>query len=159
MFQSWWLSDRCVCICAFQTIDDLLRCGICFEYFNIAMMIPQCSHNCKYLLFLWVTKMWFFYIMYYFNIKDKYTFIIYFSPLAPLSWSFSKVFSMTSLLNIEYFLQGSYVFYHLPLGYFYAFCNIYRNKDFDHYILFAQHFWMLNFRFFIFSRIRDRWFN
>ncbi|KAG8516872.1 E3 ubiquitin-protein ligase RAD18, partial [Galemys pyrenaicus] len=26
-------------------IDDLLRCGICFEYFNIAMMIPQCSHN------------------------------------------------------------------------------------------------------------------
>ncbi|EHB13906.1 E3 ubiquitin-protein ligase RAD18, partial [Heterocephalus glaber] len=29
----------------FQTIDDLLRCGICFEYFNIAMIIPQCSHN------------------------------------------------------------------------------------------------------------------
>ncbi|XP_019800218.1 E3 ubiquitin-protein ligase RAD18 isoform X1 [Globicephala melas] len=28
-----------------KTIDDLLRCGICFEYFNIAMMIPQCSHN------------------------------------------------------------------------------------------------------------------
>ncbi|KAB0365631.1 hypothetical protein FD754_009787, partial [Muntiacus muntjak] len=27
------------------TVDDLLRCGICFEYFNIAMMIPQCSHN------------------------------------------------------------------------------------------------------------------
>ncbi|XP_032146439.1 E3 ubiquitin-protein ligase RAD18 isoform X3 [Sapajus apella] len=27
------------------TIDDLLRCGICFEYFNIAMIIPQCSHN------------------------------------------------------------------------------------------------------------------
>ncbi|XP_012587545.1 PREDICTED: E3 ubiquitin-protein ligase RAD18 [Condylura cristata] len=27
------------------TLDDLLRCGICFEYFNIAMMIPQCSHN------------------------------------------------------------------------------------------------------------------
>ncbi|XP_040484462.1 E3 ubiquitin-protein ligase RAD18 isoform X2 [Ursus maritimus] len=26
-------------------IDDLLRCGICFEYFNIAVMIPQCSHN------------------------------------------------------------------------------------------------------------------
>uniref|UniRef100_A0A8D1HJG9 RING-type E3 ubiquitin transferase n=1 Tax=Sus scrofa TaxID=9823 RepID=A0A8D1HJG9_PIG len=26
-------------------VDDLLRCGICFEYFNIAMMIPQCSHN------------------------------------------------------------------------------------------------------------------
>ncbi|XP_045435074.1 E3 ubiquitin-protein ligase RAD18 isoform X4 [Pipistrellus kuhlii] len=28
-----------------KTVDDLLRCGICFEYFNIAMMIPQCSHN------------------------------------------------------------------------------------------------------------------
>ncbi|XP_063081260.1 E3 ubiquitin-protein ligase RAD18 isoform X3 [Cavia porcellus] len=28
-----------------RTVDDLLRCGICFEYFNIAMIIPQCSHN------------------------------------------------------------------------------------------------------------------
>ncbi|XP_059519399.1 E3 ubiquitin-protein ligase RAD18 isoform X1 [Myotis daubentonii] len=28
-----------------ETVDDLLRCGICFDYFNIAMMIPQCSHN------------------------------------------------------------------------------------------------------------------
>uniref|UniRef100_A0A8I3XCH4 RING-type E3 ubiquitin transferase n=1 Tax=Callithrix jacchus TaxID=9483 RepID=A0A8I3XCH4_CALJA len=28
-----------------KTVDDLLRCGICFEYFNIAMIIPQCSHN------------------------------------------------------------------------------------------------------------------
>ncbi|XP_060036765.1 E3 ubiquitin-protein ligase RAD18 isoform X2 [Erinaceus europaeus] len=28
-----------------KTVDDLLRCGICFDYFNIAMMIPQCSHN------------------------------------------------------------------------------------------------------------------
>lgn len=28
-----------------KRIDDLLRCGICFEYFNIAMIIPQCSHN------------------------------------------------------------------------------------------------------------------
>ncbi|XP_067855064.1 E3 ubiquitin-protein ligase RAD18 [Heptranchias perlo] len=26
-------------------IEDLLRCGICFEYFNVAMMIPHCSHN------------------------------------------------------------------------------------------------------------------
>ncbi|KFP69738.1 E3 ubiquitin-protein ligase RAD18, partial [Acanthisitta chloris] len=26
-------------------VDDLLRCGICFDYFNIAMIIPQCSHN------------------------------------------------------------------------------------------------------------------
>ncbi|XP_051837390.1 E3 ubiquitin-protein ligase RAD18 isoform X2 [Antechinus flavipes] len=28
-----------------KAIDDLLRCGICFDYFNIAMIIPQCSHN------------------------------------------------------------------------------------------------------------------
>ncbi|XP_068940139.1 E3 ubiquitin-protein ligase RAD18 isoform X2 [Petaurus breviceps papuanus] len=28
-----------------KTVDDLLRCGICFDYFNIAMIIPQCSHN------------------------------------------------------------------------------------------------------------------
>ncbi|KAJ7316962.1 hypothetical protein JRQ81_003124, partial [Phrynocephalus forsythii] len=26
-------------------VDNLLRCGICFDYFNIAMVIPQCSHN------------------------------------------------------------------------------------------------------------------
>uniref|UniRef100_A0A8C6YJY5 Uncharacterized protein n=1 Tax=Naja naja TaxID=35670 RepID=A0A8C6YJY5_NAJNA len=29
-------------------VDNLLRCGICFDYFNTAMIIPQCSHNCKY---------------------------------------------------------------------------------------------------------------
>ncbi|XP_073900405.1 E3 ubiquitin-protein ligase RAD18 isoform X2 [Castor canadensis] len=28
-----------------KTVDDLLKCGICFDYFNIAMVIPQCSHN------------------------------------------------------------------------------------------------------------------
>ncbi|XP_056380965.1 E3 ubiquitin-protein ligase RAD18 isoform X3 [Hyla sarda] len=28
-----------------QELEDLLHCGICFDYFNIAMMIPQCSHN------------------------------------------------------------------------------------------------------------------
>ncbi|KAM4722796.1 E3 ubiquitin-protein ligase RAD18 [Rhinophrynus dorsalis] len=28
-----------------RDLDDLLRCGICFDYFNIAMIIPQCSHN------------------------------------------------------------------------------------------------------------------
>ncbi|XP_040263135.1 E3 ubiquitin-protein ligase RAD18 [Bufo bufo] len=28
-----------------QDLDDLLHCGICFDYFNIAMIIPQCSHN------------------------------------------------------------------------------------------------------------------
>ncbi|NWX09968.1 RAD18 ligase, partial [Caloenas nicobarica] len=26
-------------------VDDLLRCGICYDYYNIAMIIPQCSHN------------------------------------------------------------------------------------------------------------------
>ncbi|NXH73421.1 RAD18 ligase, partial [Hydrobates tethys] len=26
-------------------VDDLLRCGICFDYLSIAMIIPQCSHN------------------------------------------------------------------------------------------------------------------
>ncbi|XP_075289104.1 E3 ubiquitin-protein ligase RAD18 isoform X4 [Opisthocomus hoazin] len=28
-----------------KAVDDLLRCGICFDYFSIAVMIPQCSHN------------------------------------------------------------------------------------------------------------------
>ncbi|XP_042310631.1 E3 ubiquitin-protein ligase RAD18 [Sceloporus undulatus] len=28
-----------------KELDNLLRCGICFEYFNTAMIIPQCSHN------------------------------------------------------------------------------------------------------------------
>ncbi|XP_069592307.1 E3 ubiquitin-protein ligase RAD18 isoform X1 [Ranitomeya imitator] len=28
-----------------QDLEDLLHCGICFDYFNIAMIIPQCSHN------------------------------------------------------------------------------------------------------------------
>ncbi|XP_062977562.1 E3 ubiquitin-protein ligase RAD18 [Elgaria multicarinata webbii] len=28
-----------------KEVDNLLRCGICFDYFNIAMIIPQCSHN------------------------------------------------------------------------------------------------------------------
>ncbi|XP_064012206.1 E3 ubiquitin-protein ligase RAD18 isoform X2 [Pogoniulus pusillus] len=28
-----------------KEVDDLLRCGICFDYFSIAMIIPQCSHN------------------------------------------------------------------------------------------------------------------
>lgn len=31
-----------------QALDDLLRCGICYDYYNIAMIIPQCSHNCEY---------------------------------------------------------------------------------------------------------------
>ncbi|NXA05544.1 RAD18 ligase, partial [Sapayoa aenigma] len=26
-------------------VDNLLRCGICFDYFSIAVIIPQCSHN------------------------------------------------------------------------------------------------------------------
>ncbi|XP_030314353.1 E3 ubiquitin-protein ligase RAD18 [Calypte anna] len=28
-----------------KAVDELLRCGICFDYFSIAMIIPQCSHN------------------------------------------------------------------------------------------------------------------
>uniref|UniRef100_A0A8B9UV76 RING-type E3 ubiquitin transferase n=1 Tax=Anas zonorhyncha TaxID=75864 RepID=A0A8B9UV76_9AVES len=28
-----------------MAVDELLRCGICFDYFSIAMIIPQCSHN------------------------------------------------------------------------------------------------------------------
>ncbi|KAG9471576.1 E3 ubiquitin-protein ligase RAD18 [Eleutherodactylus coqui] len=30
---------------ALQDVDNLLHCGICFDYFNIAMIIPECSHN------------------------------------------------------------------------------------------------------------------
>ncbi|XP_075039837.1 E3 ubiquitin-protein ligase RAD18 isoform X2 [Mixophyes fleayi] len=37
--------DRALRDLRLQDLDDLLRCGICFDYFNIAMMIPQCSHN------------------------------------------------------------------------------------------------------------------
>ena len=32
----------------FQTIDNLLRCSICYEYFDVAMIVPDCSHNCKF---------------------------------------------------------------------------------------------------------------
>uniref|UniRef100_A0A8C6K2X9 RING-type E3 ubiquitin transferase n=1 Tax=Melopsittacus undulatus TaxID=13146 RepID=A0A8C6K2X9_MELUD len=28
-----------------KAVDNLLRCGICFDYFSTAMIIPQCSHN------------------------------------------------------------------------------------------------------------------
>ncbi|XP_042655598.1 E3 ubiquitin-protein ligase RAD18 isoform X3 [Tyto alba] len=28
-----------------KAVDELLRCGICFDYFSVAMIIPQCSHN------------------------------------------------------------------------------------------------------------------
>lgn len=28
-----------------KEVDNLLRCGICFDYFNTAVIIPQCSHN------------------------------------------------------------------------------------------------------------------
>ncbi|XP_041460910.1 E3 ubiquitin-protein ligase RAD18-like [Lytechinus variegatus] len=28
-----------------KTIDTLLRCGICYEFFDIAMILPKCSHN------------------------------------------------------------------------------------------------------------------
>ena len=32
----------------FQTIDNLLRCSICYEYFDVAVIVPDCSHNCEY---------------------------------------------------------------------------------------------------------------
>lgn len=32
----------------FQTIDNLLRCSICYEYFDVAMIVPDCSHNCEF---------------------------------------------------------------------------------------------------------------
>ncbi|KAL9838756.1 E3 ubiquitin-protein ligase RAD18 isoform 2-T2 [Geothlypis trichas] len=28
-----------------KAVDNLLRCGICFDYFSIAVIIPQCSHS------------------------------------------------------------------------------------------------------------------
>lgn len=36
-----------IIILILQTIDNLLRCGICCEFLNIAMILPKCSHNCK----------------------------------------------------------------------------------------------------------------
>ncbi|XP_071491333.1 uncharacterized protein [Diadema antillarum] len=38
-------SDWPASVPGLKTIDTLLRCGICYEYFDIAMMIPKCSHN------------------------------------------------------------------------------------------------------------------
>lgn len=102
-FQSWCLSDTYICVFSFQTVDDLLRCGICFEYFNIAMMIPQCSHNCKYVLFLWISKNVIF-IKDSVNLTSKISTHIYFSPLVSLTWSF-QVFSTIFLLNIEVFTR------------------------------------------------------
>ncbi|KAK2534751.1 Rad18 [Columba livia] len=32
-------------LASLKALDDLLRCGICYDYYNIAMIIPQCSHN------------------------------------------------------------------------------------------------------------------
>lgn len=31
-----------------QELDSLLRCPICFDYYSTAMMMPNCSHNCKF---------------------------------------------------------------------------------------------------------------
>ena len=31
----------------FQAIDNLLRCSICYEFFDVALIVPECSHNCK----------------------------------------------------------------------------------------------------------------
>ena len=30
-----------------QEMDSLLRCPICKDYLNNAMIVPHCSHNCK----------------------------------------------------------------------------------------------------------------
>ena len=43
------------CQSTFQTIDNLLRCSICYEYFDVAMIVPDCSHNCE-LLNIWDEK-------------------------------------------------------------------------------------------------------
>uniref|UniRef100_A0A8C8ZYR5 Uncharacterized protein n=1 Tax=Prolemur simus TaxID=1328070 RepID=A0A8C8ZYR5_PROSS len=39
--EPWWPLGLAV----MKRIDDLLRYGICLKYFNIAMIIPQCSQN------------------------------------------------------------------------------------------------------------------
>ncbi|CAI8041257.1 E3 ubiquitin-protein ligase RAD18 [Geodia barretti] len=41
-----WHFSRSRCVTSFpQDLDQLLRCPICFEYYEATMMFPQCSHN------------------------------------------------------------------------------------------------------------------
>lgn len=106
MLQSWCLSDRYMFFFAFQTIDNLLRCGICFDYFNIAMIIPQCSHNCKYILLLCISKN---VMLHSVPLMPKGSIRIYFSPLAHLE-IFRRSFPPSPSWILK-FWQGCYIFY------------------------------------------------
>ena len=33
-----------------QSLDELLRCPICFEYFKTTVVLPRCSHNCEFIV-------------------------------------------------------------------------------------------------------------
>lgn len=41
----WSPSDWPESLPEMRTIDNLLRCSICYEFFDVALMIPDCSHN------------------------------------------------------------------------------------------------------------------
>lgn len=41
----WSPSDWPESLSELRTIDNLLRCSICYEYFDVAMIVPDCSHN------------------------------------------------------------------------------------------------------------------
>lgn len=41
----WSPSDWPESLPEMRTIDNLLRCSICYEFFDVAMIVPECSHN------------------------------------------------------------------------------------------------------------------
>ncbi|XP_022791441.1 E3 ubiquitin-protein ligase RAD18-like isoform X2 [Stylophora pistillata] len=41
----WSPSDWPESLLEMRTIDNLLRCSICYEFFDVALIIPECSHN------------------------------------------------------------------------------------------------------------------
>lgn len=41
----WSPSDWPESLSEMRTIDNLLRCSICYEYFDVAVIVPDCSHN------------------------------------------------------------------------------------------------------------------
>ncbi|KAJ7376388.1 E3 ubiquitin-protein ligase rad18 [Desmophyllum pertusum] len=41
----WSPSDWPESLPEMRMIDNLLRCSICYEYFDVAMIVPDCSHN------------------------------------------------------------------------------------------------------------------
>ncbi|XP_078342670.1 E3 ubiquitin-protein ligase RAD18-like isoform X2 [Oculina patagonica] len=41
----WSPSDWPESLPEMRTIDNLLRCSICYEFFDVAMVVPECSHN------------------------------------------------------------------------------------------------------------------